>query len=96
MIAGRQKDREVAKRHELVRDEVGPGGGLVGDDVEGLDEVLVEGVDGAEISEVPVEVGAAGEDSGGEGGHDDVAAIAGVAGDGEFPGGGLLGGERGA
>ena len=51
--------------------------------------VFIEIVDGAEVAEVPVEGGLIVVDAGGDGGHDDVSAIAGVAGDGEGPG--LLG-----
>src|SRR5580704_8687837 len=86
MIARAQVDGKAAEGCELMGDEVGPGPRLVIDNVQWLGGqsqagrwylVLIEGVDGAEISQVPIELGLALEDTGGDGGHHDVAAVSG-------------------
>ena len=51
--------------------------------------ILIEVVDGAKVAEVPGEGGLIVVRGGGDGGHDQVSAVAGIAGDGEGPG--LLG-----
>ena len=62
----------------------------------GRDHILIEIVNGAEVAQMPVEVRAALQHGGGDRRHDDVAAIAGIARDREFPGGrGLILGEGG-
>jgi hypothetical protein len=88
MISGTEEDGKVAERRELMGDEVGPRPRLVIDDVQRLaghvqagrwDQILIEGVDRAEVSEVPIELGLAFEDAGSDRGHDDVAAVSGIA-----------------
>jgi hypothetical protein len=56
--------------------------------------VFIEIIDGAEVTEMPVEPGTALFYCGGDAGHDYVAAIARVAGDGEGPRGTGCGGLR--
>src|SRR5450755_104916 len=93
MIADCKIDGSVGEGGELVLDEIVPGIFFVIDDERRLGGnlfvVFVEIVDGAEVAEMPVEGGLVVMDTGGDGGHDDVSAIAGVPGDGEGPG--LLG-----
>ena len=90
VIANGKIDGSAGERRELVLDEVVPGIHFVIDDERGrggkLFVVLVEVVDGAEVAEMPVEGSLIVVRAGGDGGHDYVTAVAGIAGDGERPG----------
>jgi hypothetical protein len=90
VIADCEIDGSVGERRELILDEVVPGIRFVIFDERGrggeLFVVLVDIVDGAEVAEVPVESGLVAVSAGGDGGHDYVSAVAGIAGDGERPG----------
>src|SRR5271163_3312574 len=94
VISDTQKNRRGAEGDNLVLKEVIPGDGEVLTDGERFGDVLrlmlhvfIEIVDGAKVAEMPVERGAALFHAGGDAGHDYVAAIARIAGDGEGPGG---------
>ena len=102
MVADSEKHGCGAEGNDLALDEIVPGDGQVLADGEGLGDVLrlvpnvfIEIVDGAEIAEMPVERGAALFYAGGDAGHDHVAAVARIAGDGEAPGGVACGGRGG-
>ncbi len=88
MISHQQIHGQLTEWNNLVRDEIRPGFPQVGGGIErpvvqakfgGRRHVFVESIDGAEIAQVPVECGAALVDASGDGGHDDVATVAGVA-----------------
>ena len=71
---------------DLVRREIIPGGVFIIHDgkvlachFRGLNHVLIEVIDGPQISQVPVETGAVQLGSRGNAGHHNIAAIAGVA-----------------
>src|SRR5271166_1487742 len=81
----------VLKRRDLVGGEIVPGLIFVVNDGEvcvsgSLNHVLIEIVDRTQIAEVPVEGSAILAGSGGNCRHDDIAAIARIAGDDEAPG----------
>ena len=101
VVSDTEKHREIAKRRDLVRDEIRPGGAEIARDEHRLrrqtqfrrrDHVFVERVDGAEVAQMPVELRAAVANARSDGGHHDVAAVSGIARDREFPGcrGGIL------
>ena len=96
VIADAEVNREIAEGRDLIRQKILPGNAQVF--VHGklavvtLLDVFIDAVHGAEISHVPVEPGVVIENALGDGGHDYIAAVAGIAGDSEAPGfGGLLG-----
>ena len=93
VIADAEKYGHGTERDELALDEIVPCELFVSNDGERLVEmfrlvldVFVESVDGPEIAEMPVKRCVFLFDSGGDGGHDDVPAIARIAGDGKGPG----------
>src|SRR5580704_7856703 len=92
MVSDAEDDWRCTERNDLVLNEIVPGDGQILANGEWLGDVLrlmlhvfIEIVDGAKIAEVPVERSAGLYDAGGDSGHDHVAAIAGIAGDGEGP-----------
>src|SRR6516162_8032728 len=89
MISDGQKYWQRTERLQLMVDEVGPGIVLIVDDRRTRIQaqvILVEHVDGAVVAQVPVERCAVLLHAIGDGGHNDVAAIARVARYGELPG----------
>src|SRR5271155_1306894 len=94
VVSYAEKYGGVGEGNNLIVNEVVPGHGQILADGERLGDVLrlmlhvfIEIVDGAKIAEMPVERGAGLFYTGGDAGHDYVAAIARIAGDGEAPGG---------
>ena len=91
VIAAAEKDRQRAESRDLMGEEIVPGNlpvGFFGERIAAVihgDQVLIGMLDPAKIAEVPVEGIVFGFDFGGNGGHDEVAAVATVAGDGEGP-----------
>ena len=101
MVSDSKEHWRCGEGEDLILDEIVPGDGeVLADgkrfgDVRGLVlHVFIEIVDGAKIAEVPVEGGAALFYTRGNSGHDHVAAIARIAGNGEVPGGAGGGGLR--